>query len=436
MVQRVKQMYFDRHGRAMSVVVQHFGFVLGLTALLLSPALANEEASAESVGADEAIGTQYHLRVDDLPAPYATKSVGNRPVVINRPAGAQLRVPEGFEVSLFADGLQHPRGMVVAPDGAVFVTEANVGQVTRLADLDGDGQVDTKTVFARDFRLPSGIAIHEGSLYIADERAVWWLGAAEGREVAEGRRPITRAGALGDAGGHWTRMLRFSPDGKSFFVSVGSESNVNEEPKPRATIQQFSLDSGEQTEYASGLRNPIGLAFYPGSERLFTVVNERDGLGDDLVPDYLTEVKEGEFYGWPYAYIGPNADPKFGDIRPDLVAATMAPDVLFVAHSAALDLVFYDGDQFPAAYKGDAFVAFHGSWNASEPTGYKVVRVHFENGDPVGSYETFVAGFWTEGDTPARVWGRPAGLTLTPEGHLLIADDEGGTIWRVSWVGD
>ncbi|WOF75700.1 PQQ-dependent sugar dehydrogenase [Parvibaculaceae bacterium PLY_AMNH_Bact1] len=430
------QLQFDRHGRAILFGVKSFSVVAGLTALLLCPSLAIEERPTASIGADEAIGTQYHIRVDDLPAPYATQSVGNRPVIIDRPAGAQLRVPEGFEVSLFADGLQHPRGMVVAPGGVVFLTEANVGQVTRLVDLDDDGLVDTKTVFARDFRLPSGIAIHEGDLYVADERAVWWLGTVEGREVAEGKRPITRAGALGDAGGHWTRMLKFSPDGKSFFVSVGSESNVNEEPKPRATIQQFDLENGAQTMYASGLRNPIGLAFYPGSDRLFTVVNERDGLGDGLVPDFLTEVTQGGFYGWPYAYLGPKADPKFGDIRPDLVAATLEPDVLLAAHSAALDLVFYDGDQFPDAYHGDAFVAFHGSWNASEPTGYKVVRVHFENGEPVGSYETFVAGFWTEGDTPARVWGRPAGVALTQEGHLLIADDEGGTIWQVRWAGD
>lgn len=429
-------MPFNRHDQTVSVSIPVLGAVVGLNVLFLCPSFADEDVAAASIGADEAIGTQYHIRVDDLPAPYATKSVGNRPIMIDRPAGAQLRVPAGFEVSLFADGLQHPRGLAVAPDGAVFITEANVGQVTRLADLDGDGRIDTKTVFARDFRLPSGIAIHEGDLYIADERAVWWLGSVEGRDIAEGRRPITRAGALGDAGGHWTRMLRFAPDGKSFFVSVGSESNVNEEPQPRASIQRFDLETGTQTVFASGLRNPIGLAFYPDTDRLFTVVNERDGLGDELVPDYLTEVMENGFYGWPYAYLGSNADPKFGDIRPDLVAATLEPDVLFAAHSAALDLVFYDGTLFPAAFHGDAFVAFHGSWNASEPTGYKVVRVPFEDGEPVGTYETFVAGFWTEGDTPARVWGRPAGLTLTQDGHLLVADDEGGTIWKVSWVGD
>ena len=408
--------------------------VCTLAVFLMSPVYGDDELPA--AGADEAVGTQYHIRLDDLPAPYATRSVGNRPVVIDRPAGAQLRVPEGFEVSLFADGLQHPRAMAVAADGAVFVTEANVGRVTRLVDKDGDGRAESATSFAGDFRLPSGVALHEGDLYIADERAVWWLGPATGRTFAEGRRPITRAGALGDAGGHWTRMLRFSPDGTSLFVSIGSEGNLDEEPLPRASIQRFDLVSGEQMLYAAGLRNPVGLAFLPGTDRLFTVVNERDGLGDGLVPDYLTEVQEGGFYGWPYAYLGANPDPKFGDIRPDLVTATLTPDVLFAAHSAALDLVFYDGTQFPETYRGDAFVALHGSWNAATPTGYKIVRVPFEDGKPSGSYETFVAGFWTEGETPARVWGRPAGLALTHEGHLLISDDEGGTIWRVKWSDD
>ncbi len=433
-VSAVTRVHCNQTGNAKSSTARRYIALVGCMLLLASTSQAEEEAPSAPIGADEAIGTQYHIRVEDLPAPYATKSVGNRPVVIDRPAGAQLRVPDGFEVSLFAHGLQHPRGMVVAPDGAVFVTEPNVGQVTRLTDTDGDGRIDRATPFARDFRLPSGIALHNGDLYVADERAVWWLGGVDGRDTAEGRRPITRAGALGDAGGHWTRMLKFAPDGQSFFVSVGSESNVSEEPKPRATIQRFDLASGEQMLYASGLRNPVGLEFYPGTDRLFTVVNERDGLGDDLVPDFLTEVAESGFYGWPYAYLGSNPDPQYGEIRPDLVAATLEPDVLLAAHSAALDLVFYDRAQFPSAYQGDAFVALHGSWNAAAPTGYKVVRIHFDEGDPVGSYETFVAGFWTEGTTPARVWGRPAGLALTHDGHLLIADDVGGTIWRIRWA--
>jgi glucose/arabinose dehydrogenase len=418
----------------------HSGWCLSVGAAFLwfgslSIAVAVEDFPTISIGADEAVGTQYEIRLEDLPAPGARASVGNRPTVIQRPPGARLRAPEGFEVSLFAEGLQHPRAMVVASDGAVFIAEPNAGKITRLEDADGDGIAEVVTRFAADFRLPSGIAIHDGELYVADERAVWWLGATAGRVEAEARRPITRAGAFGDAGGHWTRMLRFSPDGQSLYVSIGSDSNLDEEPLPRASIQRFDLASGTQSLVASGLRNPVGLAFLPGTARLFTVVNERDGMGDDLVPDYLTEVTDGGFYGWPYAYLGPNEDPTYGSIRPDLVESTLAPDVLFAAHSAALDLAFYEGTQFPEEFREGAFVALHGSWNASTPTGYKVVWVPFEEGKPTGRYETFIAGFWTEGQTPARVWGRPAGLVITQDGSLLISDDEGGTIWRVRWTG-
>jgi len=401
----------------------------------LSDVRAAEQEEEIFAGADEAVGTRYEIRAEDLPAPNATPSVGNRPVVIPRPSGARLRAPKGFEVTLFAEGLEHPRAMAISEDGVVFVSEPNAGKITRLVDVDGDGVAESINSFAANFRLPSGIAIHKGELYVADERAVWWLGATQGQTKAEARRPITRAGAFGDAGGHWTRMLRFSPDGQHLYVAIGSEDNLEEEALPRASIQQFDLQSGEQSLVASGLRNPVGLALYPGTDRLFVVVNERDGLGDGLVPDYLTEVKRGGFYGWPYAYLGPHEDPTFGSIRPDLVAATLEPDVLFTAHSAALDLVFSQVSQFPNPYREGAFVALHGSWNAALPTGYKVVWVPFEEGRPLGSYETFVAGFWTEGQTPARVWGRPSGLAIANDGSLLISDDEGGTIWRVAWVG-
>ncbi len=404
--------------------------------LFILPAVAVADDAGVNAGADEAVGTRYHITVDDLPAPYATPSASNRAVVISRPPGARLRVPEGFEVTLFAEGLQHPRAMVVADDGTVFVAEPNAGQITRLEDVDGDGLAESITAFAHGFRLPSGLAFNEGGLYVADERAVWWLGAIRGQQTAEARRPVTRPGALGNAGGHWTRMLRFSPDGQSFYVSIGSEKNLDEEVLPRASIQRFELATGEQQLVASGLRNPVGLAFHPDSGRLFSVVSERDGMGEELVPDYLTEIVTGGFYGWPYAYLGPNKDPGFGDLRPDLVEETRVPDVLFAAHSGVLGLVFYDGEQFPEDYSGDAFVALHGSWNAATPTGYKVVRVPFSNGRPLGTYETFVVGFWTEGETPARVWGRPAGLVVAGDGSLLISDDEGGTIWRVRWTGN
>jgi glucose/arabinose dehydrogenase len=199
-------------------------------------------------------------------------------------------------------------------------------------------------------------------------------------------------------------------------------------------VQRFAADDGGQATFAAGLRNPVGIAFYPGTTELYVVVNERDGLGDGLVPDYLTRLAPGGFYGWPHAYLGANPDPDFGPRRPDLVAATLVPDVLFQSHSAPLGLVFYDARQFPQSYRGDAFVALHGSWNAAQPTGYKVVRVPFKNGRPIGGYENFATGFWARGKTSARVWGRPAGLAVAADGSLLIADDVGQVVWRVRYA--
>ena len=205
---------------------------------------------------------------------------------------------------------------------------------------------------------------------------------------------------------------------------------------PRATIQRFSIDGTHQETFVRGLRNPVGLAFYPGTEDLYTVVNERDGLGDGLVPDYLTRVQAGENYGWPYAYLGPHPDPDYGAKRPDLVAATATPDLLFEAHSAPLGLVFYQGMQFPTRYRGGAFVALHGSWNRAAPTGYKVVYVPFEKGRPKGGYDDFLVGFWAGGESTAKVWGRPAGVAVAKDGSLLVADDAGGAVWRVAFAKD
>jgi glucose/arabinose dehydrogenase len=216
---------------------------------------------------------------------------------------------------------------------------------------------------------------------------------------------------------------------------VGSASNVSEEPAPFATVQRFDADGKNQITFAAGLRNPVGIAFYPNTDDLYVTVNERDGLGDGLVPDYLTRVEQGAFYGWPYAYIGNNPDPDFGAKRPDLVAKTRAPDLLFESHSAALGLVFYDAAQFPPAYRGGAFVAFRGSWNALKPTGYKVVYVPFENGAPKGHYENFMTGLWVEGKGPARVYGRPVGLVVARDGSLLVADDTARVVWRVAYGG-
>lgn len=377
------------------------------------------------------------VTLDDLPAPYAEASPANPPRHVTRPQGVVPRVPDGFEVSLFADGLTHARWLMVAENGDVFLAESRAGRVTLLRDSDGDGRADLIQPFITGLSRPHGMAIRGDYFYVADTNAVWRYAYRLGATSPDGEgEAVTAPGALGDGGGHWTRSLLFAPDGEHFFVAIGSRSNIAEEDPPRATIQRFRHDGSGQETWASGLRNPVGLAIEPTTGALHAVVNERDGLGDRLVPDYLTRIEKGAFYGWPYAWLGSNPQPGFAQRRPDLVARTKTPDLLFRAHSAPLGLAFYDGAQFPASYRGDAFVALHGSWNAGEPRGYSVVRVPFKDGRPVGHYEVFMSGFWIAGRDTAQVWGRPVGIAVTPDGSLLAADDVGQTVWRVRYRGD
>jgi len=258
----------------------------------------------------------------------------------------------------------------------------------------------------------------------------------DGDTTAQGNKvPVTQADALGGQRGHWTRTLVFAPDGQSFFVGIGSRGNVDVEPVPRATVQVFRDGAPTPETFASGLRNPVGIDFHPETGELYVVVNERDGYGDDLVPDYFTRIREGEFFGWPYAYAGGIPDPEFADEAPAMVAKTVLPDVMFQSHSAPIGMVFYDGDTFPEDYRGDAYVALRGSWNRSIPTGYKIVRIRFEDGRPAGGYENFATGFWFAGAETAQIVGRPAGLAVAADGSLLIADDTGKAVWRVSYPG-
>jgi len=246
---------------------------------------------------------------------------------------------------------------------------------------------------------------------------------------------ITKKGVFGIVQGHQNRHLAIDPKSGALFVGVGSSGNLGVEPEPKATIQRFDADGSNQTTYASGTRNPTALAFHPDTGELWALVQERDGLGDNLPSDYLIRVQQNGFYGWPYAYIGKHPQTGFAKLAPDKVEASITPDVLFQAHSSVLDLVFYEGDQFPAEFKGSAFVALKGSWNRSVPTGYKVVRVPFKDGRPEGYYENFATGFWASGESRAEVWGRPAALAVAKDGSLLVADDTGGTIWRISYTG-
>jgi glucose/arabinose dehydrogenase len=377
---------------------------------------------------------QHHeIRPDQLPKPYATESAGNPPRVVARPANAKLVVPPGFTISVYAEGLQDPRNMILAPNGDLFVAESEPGRVTILRDENRDGKPDRRFVFASERMYnPFGLAFHRDYLYVGNTDALVRFKYKTGQTAADG--DYERLIPL-PPGGHATRNVIFNRAGTKMYIAVGSRSNVSvesEEPK-RAAITEANPDGTGQRIFASGLRNPVGLAWNPATGALWTSVNERDGLGDDLVPDYITEVRSGAFYGWPYSYIGKNADPRRKE-RPDLVAKAVVPSVLIRSHSAALGLVFYEGKMFPEKYRGGAFVALHGSWNRALRTGYSVIHVPFRNGKPAGGYDDFVIG-WAPDPASKAVWGRPVGLLVLPDGSLLVSDDGAGVIWRVKAEG-
>lgn len=383
-----------------------------LFCLLALPALAAEPKP----------GDRFHVDPHTLPQPHDTPSAANPADVVPRPKGARLSVLAGWRATLFAEGLDHPRNLMVLPDGAVLVAEQRADKLTLLTDRDGDGKAEA-TAFAAGFAEPFGLAYHDGAVWVADTEAVWRLEWAPGQDKPRRRERVTAPGALGDDRGHSTRSLAIAPDGKAFYVGIGSRGNIGVEETPRASVQEFRLSEAgtvtEQHTFAWGLRNPVGLAFRPGTDQLWTVVNERDGLGDELVPDYLTRLVPGGFYGWPYAYIGSNPQPRLAERAPDLVRRAIIPDLLFRSHSAPLGLAFQDGD---------AYVGLHGSWNRSEPVGYFVARVPFQNGKPVGHYEVFAAGFMV---STHAVWGRPVGIAAAPDGALYVADDAGKTVWKI-----
>ena len=388
--------------------------------------------AAPALAADRP-GEKFNIQVNDLPKPFATPAVANQSSPIPRPAGAMPQVPPGFKVEIYASGFQNPRWMAVAPNGDVFLAEPSAGRIDLLHETGGKVAVST---FADGFDQPHGLALTRDALYVGDVKAVWKLPYADGARTADKRSKITSAADLWPKGYHTTRDLAVDSKG-TVYVAAGSAGNVEEDPAGRAAVSTIAAD-GSLKPYATGLRNPVGIVFYPGTDDLFVTVNERDGYGDEMVPDYLTHLQPGGFYGWPYAWLGNHSDPQWGAKRPDMVAKAITPDLLFHAHSAPLGLVFYEGTQFPSVYKGDAFVALHGSWNSGAPTGYKVVRVPFKNGRPAGGYENFVTGFWNGVDkpgSPAHVWGRPAGLAAGKDGSLLIADDVGKVVWRVSYTG-
>ena len=408
-----------------------------LARLAVLAALSAAVYTTPAGAADPAPGSRIEVKPADLPAPGATPSRLNRSSPVTRRDDQMPRVPAGFTVSIFADKLNHARWLDVGPNGEVFLAEPRSRHVLLLRDSDGDGKADSRSVFAEGFDYPHGLALRDGALYIGDRAGIWRVPYSAGLDKATTRpQRISPEVAFGSTDGHATRNLAFSPDGSKIYVSIGSAGNIAEEPEPRATIQEFAADGSRQRTFATGLRNPVGIAFYPGSNDLLTVVNERDGMGDGLVPDYLTRVQDGGFYGWPYSYIGSHPQPGFADKRPDLVKRAIVPDTLFESHSAALGLAFYTGNSFPQKYRDGAFVGLHGSWNAGAPRGYTVAFVPFTNGKPASHYEVFMSGFWVEGTSTARVIGRPVGTAVAKDGSLLVADDVANVIWRVSYTGN
>jgi glucose/arabinose dehydrogenase len=323
--------------------------------------------------------------------------------------------------------------MALAPNGDVFVAESQEGRIKILRDTNGDGKVDERFEFASGLSRPFGMAFWKDYLYVGNTDAVLRFKYKPGQTKAEDHGEKIASLPMNGYREHWTRNVLFSPDNSKLYVTVGSQSNVDAESDPlRAAISQYNPDGSGHKIFASGTRNPIGLAFYPGTRTLWAAVQERDLLGDDLVPDYLTSIKDGGFYGWPFSYTGSNEDPRRKGERPELVKKALVPDVLIQAHSAVLGLTFYTGRMFPAAYRGDAFVALHGSWNRSKRTGYKIIRVRFKNGRPVGGYDDFLTG-WMMGEESKDVWGRPVGLLVLKDGSMLIADDGAHKIWRVAY---
>lgn len=409
-------------------------FLVAPVAAALSTALAGAAAAAPEIPPHpQAPGAHFEFSANGLPKPYETKPAGNQADVVARPAGATLRLPDGFKASLFATGLADPRNLLVLPDGDVLAAESATGEITLLRDTNGDGTADETGAYADGFERPYGLALHDGALYVADVHGVWKLAYSPDAATAGKRTRVTQDDALGSWDDHWTRNIAFGPDG-TLYLAEGSTQNVVVDPLPHAAVSIVQKD-GSLRPFATGLRNPVGLHFYPGTDDLYTAVNERDMLGDHLVPDYFTRIEKGAFYGWPYAYLGAHPDPQFGSRKPDMVEKTRVPDVLFQSHSAPLGFVFYEGRQFPDEYRGDAFVALHGSWNAATPTGYKVVRIKFTGKRPAAGYENFATGWWQSGNDPAKVIGRPAALAVARDGSLLVADDAGKAIWRVRYTG-
>jgi glucose/arabinose dehydrogenase len=392
---------------------------------------------------EDSPGVRRLIAPADMPKPYATKSVDNDAHVISRANNAWPQALPGFKVDQIATGLSEPRLIRAAPNGDLFVAESRKGRIRLLRGIAADGRAQTVETFATGLNKPFGIAFYPPGanpqfVYVANTGNVVKFPYQNGDLKARGKAQTVVAtipgGGLLHGGGHWTRDIAFSADGQKMFVSVGSQSNVSDDAAEdhRADVLEFNPDGSGERIYAEGIRNPVGIAIDPSTGVLWTSVNERDDLGDDLVPDYITTVKDGGFYGWPWYYIGPNQDPRHEGKHPELKDKVIVPDVLLQSHSASLEMTFYDGKMFPSEYSGYAFAAEHGSWNRAKRTGYKIICVPMHNGKATGEYMDFVTGFVTPN---GEVWGRPVGVTVASDGALIFTDDGSNSVWRVTYTG-
>jgi glucose/arabinose dehydrogenase len=411
------------------------------------PVLTGQAAFTDAL--HESPGTRRHVTVADLPGPAPEQSVDNGPTVVPRPANAWPVAPKGFKVDLYVTGLDNPRLLRTAPNGDIFLAESESGKIRVFRGVGPDGKPQQTSVFASGLHQPFGIAFYPAGpnpawVYIGDTDAIVRFPYQNGDMTARGPQQqladLPGGGRL-RGGGHWTRDVIFSQDGTRLFASVGSHSNVDDsdthpEEFHRADVLQFTPLGKFVKVYAWGLRNCVGEAINPITGELWCSTNERDGLGNNLVPDYVTHVQEGGFYGWPWFYMGGPAggkqDPRHPGKHPELQSRVLTPDILVNPHFASLEMLFYQGQQFPAQFKGDGFACEHGSWNRAQRSGYEVIRLPMHNGRATGEYEDFLTGFVT---ADGQVWGRPVGVTVAQDGSLFVSDDGSRSIWHVSYTG-
>ena len=395
---------------------------------------------------NQAPGIVHKITVADLPQPYATSAIDNGPNMVPRPKDAWPQAPPGFKVDLYAADLDNPREIRTAPNGDVFLAESEPGNIKLFRGITKDGKAERTEVFAHGLNKPFGIAFYPPGpnpqwVYVGNTDAVvrfpYQNGDLKARGAQQKIAELPGGGRL-RGGGHWTRDIAFSQDGKKMLVSVGSHSNVDDtDNNPvefhRADVLEFNPDGSRERIYAWGIRNCVGIATNPKTGEIWCSTNERDNIGDNLPPDYITHIQDGGFYGWPWYYIGGHQDPRHAGKHPELKDKVIVPDVLVQPHNASLEMLFYEGMQFPSDYRGDIFASEHGSWNRHQRSGYEVIRVPLhQSGHASGEYQDFLTGFVR---SDGEVWGRPVGVAVASDGSLLVSDDGTNSIWRVSYAG-